>query len=240
MRPSFMGPSNPNTREQSDEAFAPGGLWERSGGPAQTRAFARAFHRHVRLPEERFTLLDVGCALGDALPVWHRAYPLARLQGCDVSPVAVRRATERFGSIASFFEASFEQLEGHWDYVFCSNVLEHFEGHLQIAELLLAHCRVLYVMTPFNELKDNSPIQPAPGEFHVATFWANSFDPLLRSGAAARIEAKVIPWIGDALPLLVKPRYRLWKLLGLIEADPLQIVYEITSSRPAPRREAQP
>src|SRR5947209_455100 len=87
---------NPNTRAHSESAFEEGGLWERNRGPEQTRRFAECLHRHCRIPWQEFSLLDVGCALGDALAVWHEKYPAAKLSGCDVADSAVRRCRERY------------------------------------------------------------------------------------------------------------------------------------------------
>jgi hypothetical protein len=46
-------------------------------------------------------------------------------------------------------------------------------------------------MTPFNELKDGRPLRPGDGQFHVATFFTDTFDPLVASGHASKIEARV-------------------------------------------------
>jgi hypothetical protein len=50
---------------------------------------------------------------------------------------AVKRCQQRYGEIAQFFRASFEEIEGFWDVIYCSNVLERFEQHLEIAAVLL-------------------------------------------------------------------------------------------------------
>ena len=62
--------------------FAVGGDWERRGGRRQTRVFAEHFIRHAGLPaDQAFSLLDAGCALGDALALFAASYPKARLHG---------------------------------------------------------------------------------------------------------------------------------------------------------------
>src|SRR5579872_1299297 len=104
----LMGPEDPNSEQANDNGFAAGGTFDLNGGRQQTRLFAQAFHRHakVRLKPD-FSLLDVGCALGDALPVWRQHYPKARLYGCDFSGTAIRRCQEVYGSIAHFFKGRF-------------------------------------------------------------------------------------------------------------------------------------
>ncbi len=235
-----ISPDNPNTLHYSDDLFA-SGEWERRGGRTQTSRFANFFHRSVRIPNNPgFTLLDVGCALGDAMPVWKKRYPRAKLSGCDISQTAITRATERYGSIASFFRASFEEIDGMYDVCFCSNVLEHFEQHVDIARHLLRHCRTLYVMTPYAEMNHGKPLSPRPGEIHVATFLEDSFD-ALRNDPGATISTKVIKCPGAWGPSI--PGEILWHIryfMGWISPPSpprRQIIYTIRNkgeSSPAP------
>jgi SAM-dependent methyltransferase len=182
---------NPNTRERSEFVFAEDGHWEKNRGPDQTRRFAEFFHRKVWIPWASFSVLDVGCGLGDALLVWHQKYPSAELHGCDVAETAVKRCQARYGGFARLFRASFEELEGFWDVIYCSNVLEHFEQHVEIAEALLLRCKVLFLLTPFGELRDESLLKPDGKEYHVATFYRDSFDALVRQDRASRIETLI-------------------------------------------------
>ncbi|MDH4071321.1 MAG: class I SAM-dependent methyltransferase, partial [Ignavibacteria bacterium] len=228
-----ISPDNPNTVDYSEDLFA-SGEWERRGGRKQTETFARFFHRHIRVPYTgEFSVLDVGCALGDAVKIWKRRYPAARLTGYDISPTAIDRATRDYGSIATFRQGSFEEIRGSYDVVFCSNVLEHFEQHVAIASHLLSHCRTLYVMTPYAEMEGGRPLTPRPGGIHVATFLEDSFD-ALKENLAAKIETRVIrcpkAW-GPSIPGEI-----LWHLryfLGLINPpSPLrrQIIYTISNT----------
>lgn len=188
----ILSDKNPNSRGHHEVAYTPGGVWDQNQGRRQTRLFAEYFHRHVKVPlSGTFTVLDVGCGLGDALPVWHQHCPEARLYGCDVAQSAVDRCTESYGKIASFFRASFEEIQGNWDVIFCSNTLEHFEQHVEIAQLLLGMCKILYVMTPYRETRNGQPLTPSTGQFHVVTLDESSFSALERSGMAT-IETKVI------------------------------------------------
>jgi SAM-dependent methyltransferase len=221
---------NPNTRERSEFVFTEGGHWEKNKGRDQTRRFAEFFHQNVRIPWVSFSVLDVGCALGDALRVWHEKYPSAELYGCDVAQTAVKRCQERYGGIARFFRASFEEVQGFWDAIYCSNALEHFEQYVEIAEALLLRCKVLFVLTPFGELRDGSHLQANGEEYHVATFYRNSFDPLVRQGEASRIETLIMgcprAW---GLTRVQKIRWLVGSVLRnrYIFQEPLQILYAI-------------
>jgi SAM-dependent methyltransferase len=222
---------NPNTRARSEFVFEESGHWDQNRGPDQTRRFGEFFHRYTHIPWKEFSVLDVGCALGDALPIWHERYPAAKLHGCDVAESAVKRCRHRYGDIAEFFRASFEEIEGFWDVIFCSNVLEHFEQHLEIAAALLEQCRVLMVLTPFGELRKGSLLRVGVDDYyHVTTFFRDSFDDLVRRGQASRIETVIFNCPGGwGFTPLQRVRY----LLGTLRRhryfvqEPLQILYAI-------------
>ena len=228
-----IGAENPNTRQKWDTEFQKGGSWEQNEGRRQTRLFAECLHRHVRVPlSGRFSVLDVGCALGDALPVWKRNYPEAELAGCDVSPVSIERCRKDYGHVATFFTASFESIRGSWDVISCSNVLEHFEQHVEIAGLLLQHCRWLFIMTPHAELNsEGKPLKPAAGQIHVASFFRDTFNSLMQDNQA-EVCASVISCPGAWGP----EGWRLWRtrayhLLGKLPSVPRQIIYMIRNCR---------
>lgn len=226
-----LSPGNPNTRSHYEDSFVVGGRWEQDGGPEQTRSFARCFHRHVRVPfEGEFSVLDVGCALGDALPVWHQHCPKARLFGCDVAQVQIDRCIQRYGKYGQFFRASFEEIEGIWDVICCSNVLEHFEQHVEIAELLLTHCKMLYVVTPYAELRDGKPLTPTASFFHVATFYEDTFARLEQEDKAT-ITTLVVECPGSRGGVNWK-RELYWRIMKLLRGisptpPPRQIIYTI-------------
>ena len=171
-----------------EKHFAAQGGWEQNNGRRKTRIFAECFHHHIKLPYSRF---DLECALGDAIPVWRAAYPFARLYGCDISEVAITRCIADYGHLAEFFPVSLEALEGTWDVIYCSNMLEHFTDPVVVASQLLHHCSALYVMTPYKEdlVKDHdSGLEDNP---HKSTFTRKSLDPLVVRGVAAAVCNKV-------------------------------------------------
>jgi hypothetical protein len=189
-----------------DLAFSPGGRWEARNGPRNTVYFAKAFVKNVTIPFDNFTLLDVGCALGNAIPVLREAYPDAKLYGCDVSGVALERCAADFGHMANFFKAGFEELSGFWDVIYCCAVLEHFKDYWKVASRLLGRCKIAYIMVPYFELEKGKPLD-ATGD-HKVTFYKDSFDFLYNQGLlASPVKTKVIrcpkawsaPWPKDTL-----------------------------------------
>jgi hypothetical protein len=109
----------------------------------------------------------------------------------DISQTAIDRAIERYGNMATFFRASFEEITDYYNIIYCSNVIEHFEQYLEIAEKLSQHCDILYLLTPYVELNRGRPLIPSKNDSHVATFYSDSFQPLVERGVA-QVEYKVI------------------------------------------------
>jgi SAM-dependent methyltransferase len=218
---------NKNTKETWEAYFKDG--WERNNGRQQTRLFCRFFLETVPLPASARSLLDVGCGMGDALPEFKERYPHLQLTGCDVSTYAIEKARESYGDLAQFETWSFEQISGHFDIIYCSNTLEHFDNYLDIARQLLARCDWLYVLVPYLQFKEGKPIKPGPGQWHMATFSKGSFDPLRSSGCAKKIKSwiRYTPgaWGNGPVPWRTRLQF-------ILKGQPLpdrQIFYEVVS-----------
>lgn len=141
---------NINTKEYWESRFA-GGDWEKVGGNTQTSMFARAQAKRIQLPPEfDGGLLDFGCGEGDAAPVFHKAWPRARLVGIDFSKSAIECARSRYGDLAEFMVGSHEDCPAV-DVIVASNVMEHLDDDMQVVGSLVRKCRDLYVVVPFEE-----------------------------------------------------------------------------------------
>ncbi len=208
--------------------------WERNGGREQTRLFAHYFLQHVGLPTDAATLLDCSCAMGDAIPEFHRRYPSLTLTGIDVSPTAVEIARVRFGTIATFQTRSLLDIDAAFDLIYCSNTLEHFERYLDVASGLLGRCRrLLYVMVPYREMRHGKHLTGASDDQHVVTFDRHSFDTLVRSGEARRIRSRVLhtPGAWGHGPYAWTTRLRGWLTRNPSLAPARQIIFEIERVR---------
>lgn len=222
------------TRQWWETYFAEGGGWESNGGRQQSRLFAENFVR--LLPIQRsgnFSILDAGCALGDAIDVFSQAFPNAELTGVDFSTVAIERCRRQFGSIAQFSVGDIDSIAGRFDLIYCSNTLEHFANFVEKARSLTVHCNRLCVLVPYKELYDGWPLQPNSTEHHQATFYDDSFDALIREGLAESIDRyvfsapgawgwtpleKVLQQLKNVLrPLFKRP----------VLSEPLQVFYDI-------------
>jgi SAM-dependent methyltransferase len=145
-----------NSRSYWDWRFSSGD-WEEKKGREQTASFARALRSRIDLPSSfSGTLLDFGCGLGDAIPVYRQAFPNATLVGVDRSTAAIARCRADYGRLASFFVGDHRSAP-KVSVIVASNVLEHVAACDKVLGALLGRCQRLYVLAPYREpLQDGS------------------------------------------------------------------------------------
>jgi SAM-dependent methyltransferase len=160
---------NVNTQDYWDQRFSSGD-WEAKRGRWQTESFARGQTAFIRLGDSYAgTILDFGCGLGDAMPIYKERYPKATLVGIDISSAAIDICKKNYGTIASFISGDFHCVP-EVDVIIASNVFEHLEHDKQIAIHLLSRCRDLYVVVPYKEIELSSE--------HINRYDVNSFSEL--------------------------------------------------------------
>lgn len=175
-----------------EEYFAVDGGWERNDGRSQSRIFAEHFTDRIQLdPNAVFSMLDAGCALGDALKHFAIIYPRATLHGIDFSATAITRCKNEIGGRATFSVGDIEKIGGHYDIIYCSNTLEHFPDFGTKARQLVQHCDRLCILVPYKQLENGKPLIPRPNKHHQHTFLRDSFDFLVREGLAWSIKTHV-------------------------------------------------
>ncbi len=141
---------NINTPKYWEERFSTGD-WDAVGGREQTRSFAEAQIKYIKLGRNfNGTILDFGCGLGDAMPVYRMAYPHASLVGADISSAAIKQCVEKYGEIASFICSDHEGIPNA-DVIISSNVLEHLDNDVQVAQSLTRKCDKLFITVPYRE-----------------------------------------------------------------------------------------
>ncbi len=219
-----------SNQNQWNAAFEKGGQWETAKGRRQTRLFAEAFCRHICVDlESSQSLLDCGCALGDAFPVFASRFPNARLHGCDLSSVAIHRCKERFFDLASFSVTSMEEVSGMYDMIYSSNTLEHFTDYKEKARNLLQHCRYLCILVPYNETRFGKDLEYEPHSEHVVTFREHSFDFLVDEGHAKKVHPPKV---------FTVPKAWSWSLSDWI-VQPLKNIVRPLLQRPIMRNQKQ-
>ena len=140
-----------NSREYWEQRYSTGD-WEDKNGRTQTRSFALGQVSRLNLPREfAGSLLDFGCGLGDAMPVYREHFPKARLMGMDLSAAAVEKCRQHYGHLADFRQGGVDQVPDNLDVIITSNVLEHLDDDVAVVRRLREKCRDLFVVVPYRE-----------------------------------------------------------------------------------------
>jgi SAM-dependent methyltransferase len=141
---------NINTRSYWEQRFSSGD-WEVKQGRWQTENFARGQIPHLQIADNfEGTLLDFGCGLGDAMPIYKENFPKAKLVGIDISQSAIDICREKYGSIASFMQGDYDSVP-NVDIIIASNVFEHLADDRKVAKRFLSKCKSLYIVVPYKE-----------------------------------------------------------------------------------------
>lgn len=153
---------NINTKEYWDNRFQSGD-WKEKGGRSQTTFFALSQTSRLKLSKDfSGTILDFGCGLGDAIPIYKKAFPKAKLMGVDISESAINQCKDTYGDIADFISGTHMDVP-NVDVIISSNVFEHLSNDIEIAKYLQTKCKELYIFTPYNE-------HIFPGHEHVNSY----------------------------------------------------------------------
>ena len=126
---------------------------------------------------KKFSLLDVGCSLGDGIALMQKKFPESRFTGLDFSSIAIRKASGREIPNANWtcvdlYECVENNLDiGEFDYITMIQTLEHMEEPEKIVEYLWSKCKKsLFISVP-------SPTHPLAFDVeHIQLFSRNSFD----------------------------------------------------------------
>lgn len=104
-------------------------IWTETYGDLQEIGPA---HRHMERILDRLlkrieydSILDVGCGMGQHLPLLRKGRSLQRVAGIDISRVAIEHMRKTVGDSFYQLDIQKERLAGSWDLVFSSLLLEH-------------------------------------------------------------------------------------------------------------------
>ncbi len=141
---------NKNTSEYWDDRFGSGD-WNEHGGQGQTTKYARTLVAQWSItPDFTGKILDFGCALGDAIPVYKTALPAAQLMGLDHSLDAITKCRQNYGELAEFQQGDHDDVP-EVDVIVASHVMEHITDDVEIVKVLLTKCKDLYIVVPYRE-----------------------------------------------------------------------------------------
>jgi SAM-dependent methyltransferase len=141
---------NINTMEYWEKRFSSHD-WEKKGGRWQTENYAKKHIKYMQISSNfEGGILDFGCGLGDAIPIYRKQFPYAKLFGIDISHSAIIKCKERFGEIAEFTQGDYKNVP-NTDIIIASDVLEHLNNDRDIVKHLLSKCKHLFVIVPYKE-----------------------------------------------------------------------------------------
>lgn len=115
-----------------------------------------------------FSLLDVGCALGDGCLYLKENFPLAKITGIDISEVAVSKARKKSNDIAyRCVNVLKQEIPDRFDYVLIIETLEHFDDPFIVVDRCLkATDRALIVSVPYSPDKNGRVYHASEHRFH--------------------------------------------------------------------------
>lgn len=103
-------------------------------------------------PEDReFSLLDVGCAIGDGCELIQKKFSKAKITGVDISRVGIKKAAQKTKRIDyRVLNILKDKLPDSYDFISIIETLEHFDHPFSILDKCLKHVRKsIIVSVPF-------------------------------------------------------------------------------------------
>lgn len=142
--------NNINTKSYWEKRFKAND-WYNNGGNIQSYEHAKHFACHLPISKKIDGIIcDVGCATGDAIPVYHALWPNAKLIGVDFSENAIELAKRKYNDIAKFYALDFEEVPES-DIIIVSHVFEHVEKDNDTLCILKKKCSQLFIVVPYKE-----------------------------------------------------------------------------------------
>lgn len=129
------------------------------------------------LPKDKpFTLLDIGCAMGDGLKLLKSYFPKALFSGADLSPIGIEKAKAKTKDIDYFvLDIRSQAPLKKYDFIILIHVLEHIDDPFAVVDKCLKFINdSLIICTPYIEKFDN-PRLYLSGE-HRYLFNGHSFE----------------------------------------------------------------
>jgi 2-polyprenyl-3-methyl-5-hydroxy-6-metoxy-1,4-benzoquinol methylase len=108
------------------------------------------------LPQDKeFSLLDIGCAIGDGCELLQEKFPKAKITGVDISEVGIKKAREKTKSVQYFvLDILKNPIPEKYDYITMIETLEHFDNPFAVVDKCLKHVRQsLIISAPYYSQK---------------------------------------------------------------------------------------
>jgi ubiquinone/menaquinone biosynthesis C-methylase UbiE len=196
-----------NSSEYWNRRFSSGD-WEEKKGRQQTLAFAKEQVARFDIPNSfSGKILDFGCGLGDAMPIYKQKYPNAKLIGVDHSKQGIKKCCQKYAHLATFIVGSSEDIPTV-DTIISSNVFEHLSNDVLVAEALLRKCKKLFIIVPYKE-----PVGRILEHEHINSYDDDSFAslPCLRKVVYKSAGLGSLTWMAILYQVWFKNIFRLLK-----------------------------
>jgi len=124
-----------------------------------------------------FSLIDIGCALGDGCNYFKKNYSLADISGCDFSEAGINKATEKYKDVTFYhLDINKKSLPQQYDFIAIIETLEHFDDPFSIIDKLIPYAKdSIIVSVPLADKKRMLKKAIGVGE-HRYHFYKNTFE----------------------------------------------------------------
>ncbi len=101
--------------------------------------------------DKPFSLLDLGCALGDGPRLLKKIYKSAEITGADISEAAINKAKSRNEEIDYIvLDILKDKIPKRYEYITIIETLEHFDDPFNVVDKCLKMCdKALIISTPY-------------------------------------------------------------------------------------------
>jgi len=133
--------------------------WNEFGGDNQTIFFANTLCNMLpkwfvdEVMSNKYSVCDLGCAHGDALPIWNNLFGNVSVCGEDFSEAAISDARKKYPEFM-FLVSDIMEPEGkrQYDVVISSNTVEHFKNTKEVLKNICRRSkRYTVIMLPYRE-----------------------------------------------------------------------------------------
>lgn len=103
--------------------------------------------------DKEFSLLDIGCAIGDGCELLQEKFPKAKITGVDISDVGIEKAKQKTKSVQYLVLDILKQpIPKKYDYITIIQTLEHFDNPFAVVDKCLKHVRKsIIISVPYNQ-----------------------------------------------------------------------------------------
>lgn len=103
--------------------------------------------------DEKFSLLDVGCAIGDGCELLYEHFPQAIITGADISDVGIKKAKKKTKGVEYVvLDILEEPIPEKYDWILIVETLEHFDDPFMVVEKCLKSVnKALIISVPYKQ-----------------------------------------------------------------------------------------